>query len=96
MNRELSQKGAKGGKNHFLKGCLDLVFCLFPRVRRFFPQILILSAAAEVVAEVVAGEKGGAPERKAARPSQKTTGGRGFLPKKSGFCGGKIGFLRND
>ena len=62
----------------------------------FFPQILIHSAAAEVVAEVVAGEKGGAPERKAARPSQKTTGGRGFLPKKSGFCGGKIGFLRND
>jgi len=96
MNRELSQKGAKGGKNHFLKGCLDLVFCLFPRVRRFFsPDSHPLSGAAGA-AEVVAGERGGAPERKAARPSQKTTGGRGFLPKKSGFCGGKIGFLRND
>ena len=89
MNRELSQKGAKGGKNHFLKGCLDLVFCLFPRVRRFFsPDSHPLSGrrggrrGGRRRERWCAGEKGGAP-------FPENHWGAGFFTQKIGFLRGE-------
>ncbi len=89
MNRELSQKSAKGGKDIRPFRPFRPGFCLFPRVRRFFsPDSHPLSGrrggrrGGRRRERWCAGEKGGAP-------FPENHWGAGFFTQKIGFLRGE-------